>query len=221
MLTDISLPVATSNIMQENTEESFIPAIADEVVEVVDSSKLNGIAIKIKQHAIEVEASFIEIGKLLNQAKALIDHGFWLAWLDENTDIPRSVAARLMRLAKEFPNVPPVAHLGFTKALLLLDVPADKRDGFINEPQYVRGSNPKRVSEMSKRELKDVICTKYKPKAKPKKVDFNSNPLINHVEGLMECLDETSIDISEHTNKLRKLSDILLKILAEAEAEIP
>ena len=220
MPTDKSLLEATSHTMQDNTEESLIPAKANEVIETISSSRLDRIANKIKQHTIEVEVSFIEIGKLLNQAKALIDHGYWLSWLDEHTDIPRGVAARLMRLAKEFPNVPPVAHLGFTKALLLLDVPADQRASFI-EKSYFVGNETKNVSQMSKRELQDIICAQYKPKAKKQKTDAISNPLTNHVEGLMECLDETSIDISEHANKLRKLSSKLLKILAEAEAETP
>ena len=184
-------------------------------VEIVDApNKLDIISSEIKQHAIKVEAHFIEIGKLLNHAKSLVDHGFWLTWLDENTDIPRSVASRLMRLAKEFPNVPPVAHLGFTKALLLLEVPADKRDVFIKKSHLV-GRESKRVIEMSKRELQNLIRIQYKPQVKSKntKPIVNSTSLRDYLEGLMICLDESNFDISGHAAELHKLSEKLSRVL--------
>ena len=131
----------------------------------VGLSNLEAIATEIREKTAEVEVYFIKIGKLLNQAKAEIEDGCWLAWLEKNTTLNRSVASRFMRLAKAFPDGPPVAHLGFTKTLLLLDVPADRRDSFIKEPLMLDGQR-KEVCSLSKRELEEVIRSKFKTKLK-------------------------------------------------------
>lgn len=52
--------------------------------------------------AVAVVVSSIEIGRLLLEAKALVPHGEWGAWLAANVDFSESKAQSLMRRYKEF-----------------------------------------------------------------------------------------------------------------------
>jgi hypothetical protein len=90
----------------------------------------------------------IEIGKRLIEAKAQLKHGQWGKWLEEKIDFSQSSANQFMRVAREFSNSESVKNLGTKKLFLLLDVPSDKREGFI-------GNN--NIEEMSTRQLQENI----------------------------------------------------------------
>lgn len=101
-------------------------------------------------------ACIVEIGRRLMRAKELLPHGQWAAWLAEKVEFSERTAQNFMRVAKEYANPQPVADLGLTKALLLLQVPEDERGEFVAKPHGV-GGEEKTVAEMSKRELEKVI----------------------------------------------------------------
>ena len=67
---------------------------ADQVAADINKVKLN--------LAVAVVVSSIEIGRLLLEAKALVPHGEWGAWLAANVDFSESKAQSLMRRYKEF-----------------------------------------------------------------------------------------------------------------------
>lgn len=109
----------------------------------------------------QIVQSFIEIGKLLIEAKKQLDdgHGHWLKWLSTSVDISVRMAQRYMQLAKEYSNTTSVTDLGMTKALALLALPGNERETFINESHEVNGKQ-KHVREMSTREIKNAIREK-------------------------------------------------------------
>ena len=109
-----------------------------------------------KQHA---GAAILEIGKRLNEAKSMLNHGEWEAWLEEKAEFSKETAARFMRIAKEYSNPSPVTDLGVSKALILLALPATERDDFLSEKHDVNGEE-KSVTEMSKRELETAVKEK-------------------------------------------------------------
>lgn len=104
-------------------------------------------------------AAIIEIGKRLNEAKALLPHGEWGDWLSEKVDFSEATAQRFMRLANEYSNPSPVTDLGASKALILLALPPVEREEFIAEKHTVNGEE-KTVAEMSKRELEKAVQEK-------------------------------------------------------------
>ena len=104
-------------------------------------------------------AAIIEIGKRLNEAKALLPHGEWGDWLSEKVDFSEATAQRFMRLANEYSNPSPVTDLGASKALILLALPPVEREEFIAEKHTVNGEK-KTVGEMSKRELEKAVQEK-------------------------------------------------------------
>ena len=117
---------------------------------------LNEIERSILFYQRQIEASFIEIGSLLNEAKERVPHGEWAEWLRERVNFSEATARRFMRLAREYPNRSALTDLGFTKSLALLALPSDEREGFISELQEVNGEM-KEVTAMSTRELDSVI----------------------------------------------------------------
>ncbi len=122
----------------------------------IDSPDIQSITTEIQFYKAQAANSIIEIGKRLNQAKALLQHGEWSKWLEEKVDFTERHAQNFMRIAKEYSNPQPVADLGISKALLLLSVPDSEREGFVSEKHDVGGED-KTVSEMSKRELEKII----------------------------------------------------------------
>lgn len=118
---------------------------------------------EILQQKDQIVCSFIQIGKLLDEAKGqLKKDGQWLKWLETSVDISVRMAQRYIQLARAFPDATSVTHLGMTKALALLALPEAQREQFISEPHDVDGT-PKKLSEMSVREIRRAIHEQAKP----------------------------------------------------------
>lgn len=93
----------------------------------------------------------IEIGRRLLEAKELVPHGQWGAWLEENVDYSERTAQNLMRVFEEYgkkPNPQALADLSYTKAVQLLGLPKELRD------ELMEGAD---VEGMSTRELADEV----------------------------------------------------------------
>ncbi len=97
----------------------------------------------------------IEIGRRLKEAKELIPHGEWLNWLEESVNCSQRTASNLMRLFEEYgtqqdssPNRQTFADLGYSQALILLDIPEEER------AQFIDGLD---IDTMSVRELRKAV----------------------------------------------------------------
>lgn len=112
---------------------------------------------EIQVYKQQAGACIVEIGRRLIRAKELLPHGAWAGWLEEKVEFSERSAQNFMRVAKEYSSNPqPVADLGLAKALLLLQVPEEEREAFIEQP-HETADGEKTVAEMSKRELEKVI----------------------------------------------------------------
>lgn len=92
----------------------------------------------------EGKRSCILIGKLLEEAKSLVSHGEWGAWLKDNVDYSESTAQNLMRCYREFGDEQIDFFSGVSDAdffsiltqsqmLELLALPKDQRRGFVED----------------------------------------------------------------------------------------
>lgn len=86
-------------------------------------------------------AYVIEIGRRLKEAKAVLPHGEWSAWLSEEVEFSQSTANNYMKIFEEYgsdqmtlfgavANSQLIANLSYAKALKLLALPADERESF-------------------------------------------------------------------------------------------
>ncbi len=105
-------------------------------------------------------AASVEIGRKLNEAKALVPHGMWEDWLSENVDYSQSTANNLMRIATEYgdeqvslfsgkSNSETFASLTYSQAVALFALPMDQRQEFVENHD---------MEELSTRELKEEIA---------------------------------------------------------------
>lgn len=118
--------------MATTNEHRTIEAITGEIL---DAKRKGGEAI-------------LTIGRCLNEAKDMLPHGEWLPWLNEQVELSERTAQKFMRLAREWSNPSALADLGATKALMLLALPKEERDDF------VEGNN---IVDMTTRQLEQVI----------------------------------------------------------------
>jgi hypothetical protein len=96
--------------------------------------------------------SLIQAGFPLIEAKEMVGHRHWMDWCQNNVKMSTSNINRAMRLARAFMNSSPVINFGSTKALILLQLPKNEVESFINESHDVNGIM-KSVDVMTKREL--------------------------------------------------------------------
>ena len=117
------------------------------------------VAAEIRTFTASMLNNVIEIGRRLCEAKEMLPHGQFGAWIQENTGYSVSTANNFMKLYMEYgamqgslfvaeANSQTFGNLTYSKALALLAVPADEREAFVRENH---------VEEMSTRELQDAI----------------------------------------------------------------
>lgn len=90
-----------------------------------------------------------EIGRRLTEAKAMLNHGEWLPWLEGKVLFSQRTAQRLMRLYSEYgnkvselgANPSTLSDLSVSNALSLLALPADERESFAEEHNAAALSN--------------------------------------------------------------------------------
>jgi len=101
----------------------------------------------------------IEIGKRLCEAKEMVPHGEWAAWLEKSVNFKQSTANNLMKIYTEYGNIQgelwgasaksqTFGNLTYSKAVALLAVPAEEREEFAEKND---------VENMSTRELQEAI----------------------------------------------------------------
>lgn len=111
----------------------------------VIAAEIRSIDQQARQYVLQ---SAIEIGRKLTEAKELVSHGEWGAWLETNVNYSQSTANNFMRLSVEYANSQSLVNLTYTQAVALLSVPSEDREKFAEENN---------VSEMSTRELQAAI----------------------------------------------------------------
>lgn len=151
-------------------------------------------------------AASVEIGRKLNEAKALVPHGMWEEWLSENVDYSQSTANNLMRIATEYgdeqvslfsgkSNSETFAALTYSQAVALFALPMDQRQEFVENHD---------MEDLSTRELKEEIAAL---KAKEEK-------LLGEIEKLEEENAEAERDCTAAADDLK----VAQKALREAES---
>ena len=118
--------------MAKPAESRTIETITNEIL---DAKRTGGEAI-------------LTIGRCLIEAKDMLPHGEWLPWLNERVELSERTAQKFMRLAQKWSNPSALADLGATKALMLLALPEEERDEFIEDHNVI---------DMSTRQLEQAI----------------------------------------------------------------
>lgn len=182
--------------MSELTSNSTTEVSAERPIEVITE--------EINFYKATAGAAILEIGKRLNEAKSLLNHGEWGEWLAEKVDFSEATAQRFMRLAKEYSNPSPVTDLGVSKALVLLALPDFERDGFVSEKHTVNGEE-KAVAEMSKRELEQAVKEKNEALKRESETKQKLEKLESELAAVKESEEESNALLEDAKAEIEKL----------------
>ena len=172
-------------------------------------------------------AASVEIGRKLNEAKALVPHGLWEDWLTENVDYSQSTANNLMRNATEYGDEQVTllsgksksetfASLTYSQAVALFALPMDQRQEFVENHD---------MEDLSTRELKEEIAALKADAEKRdeiiREMEIEGNGLREKIGRLEEENEEAERDYNSAADELEEKQKALqdaLKGKRDAEA---
>lgn len=91
------------------------------------------IAREINWHLMRTAENFIEIGKLLLEAKTKVSHGEWGNWLKENISFSHQTANKFMQVAQRFSNYASTRNFNSAQMFELLPLPKKHTEDFFAE----------------------------------------------------------------------------------------
>ena len=118
---------------------------------------LNQRVVKIKFFLNQTAQNIIEIGKELTAAKNEVPHGDWQNWLDNNFGMSIYTAARFIKIANRFSNLPTSAKFNSSQMFEMLALPVGKTEKFIAD----KAAEGKAVEDMTVKTLRDEV-SKYR-----------------------------------------------------------
>ena len=185
---------------EELTREELELAEAGEEMLEAEEATLGGIYRDIDAITAEINffkrqaaESIYEIGTRLIEAKTQLNHGEWLPWLRSEVEFSEASAQRYMQLAREYGKTRTVRDLGVSKALQLLALPAFERDEFLAEKHPVNGEE-KTVSEMSRKELQQVIKERDEARKKAEAAESAEAEAMAEIEKMRAEIDDLEVD---------------------------
>lgn len=148
----------------------------------------------IRAHAKLAALSILSIGQDLIDAKAQLRHGEWLPWLGEIGIAPKT-AENYMRFAREVIPGSALSSMPYSKALALLDVPAEQREQFIAENN---------VTERSAASIKKLIAEAKAEKERADRAEAARDSAQQSKQVLEQSCDELRSMLQEERNKPRE-----------------
>lgn len=116
---------------------------------IIEQNKLQEIETEIIGYKNQATQNLIMVGKKLIEAKELVSHGEWGNWLSDRVGFSQRTANNLMRVAKELNvNSQAISNLESTKVIMLLELPVEDRENFLDTNN---------LKDMSTREMKDAM----------------------------------------------------------------
>lgn len=111
-------------------------------------SVLDSLAAQAQMFAINAKMNILQLGRVLTEAKPLVEHGKWREWIKTNTDMSTRGAEQCMQAYARFGLDPKIAELGTTKMLKLLPLTEEEQEDLFS------GND---VRSLSTRQLEEAI----------------------------------------------------------------
>jgi len=189
---------------------------------------------EIRSYKQESGEAIYEIGRRLSVVKYYLEHGEWLVWLrDDRINFSERTAHRYMKLANGYPNSTMMANLGCTKAEILLDVPEEDRDAFLDEVHEINGDMVQ-VSKMNVGNFQKAVNKKIGKEVETDETEGQPDPSDSHdtketnensdavtvflgdvayIDQRLECMQKALTEQIKDTNEREELRTLLLDIL--------
>lgn len=135
------------------------------------AAEINAIKTQVKETVLR---GAVQIGRRLAEAKEMVPHGEWGAWLETNVDYSERTAQNLMKCWEEYGKtgkVEMMEDVSMSNAITLLGVDPQQRRQLIESGE---------AAEMSNRELKERIA---QMEAEDAKKQIRIDELLGEIEG--------------------------------------
>lgn len=172
----------------------------------------------------------VEIGKRLQEAKALVPDGEWIRWLKDNVDYSPRTAQNMMALASEYGDnqAQALARLNYTQAVMLLALPEEERAEFV-ETHDMDGMSTrelKRQLEALKGEkdemqltMDQMIAEKQALEAERDKANAALNSARQVSRGALDAEKRLKSELKTAQDEARQGKEALEQAKAEAQKE--
>ena len=155
-------------------------------------------------------AYIIELGRRLKEAKGMLSHGEWGAWLKEKVSYSQSTANNYMKIYEEYGTQTPAllgsvansqafANLSYSKAIALLNVDREEREEFVEQND---------VNSLSTRELNALIKERDKERKRAEEAEKEAERLRFFEKEVKESklkVDEANADLLKVQMEKKKL----------------
>lgn len=111
-------------------------------------SVLDGLAMQARTFAQSAALNLLQLGRVLTEAKPLVDRGEWIDWVRKNAKMSVRTAEQYMQAFREFGLNPKIAELGASQVIKLLPMAPEERDKLLSEND---------VPAMTTRQLDEAI----------------------------------------------------------------
>lgn len=111
-------------------------------------SRLEGLAMQARTFAQGAAMNLLQLGRVLDEARPLVNHGEWAFWVRQNAKMSVRTAEQYMQAYREFGLNPQIAELGSSQVIKLLPMTPEERDKLLSEND---------VSSMTTRQLDEAI----------------------------------------------------------------
>ena len=162
----------------------------------------------VRQYRSLTLAYAVEVGRRLTEAKSLLPHGEWGAWLSERVSFSQRTANNLMRVFEEYgdtqitllgavPNSHAIANLPLTHAIKLLLLPAEEREEFVETED---------VANMSTRELEEAIKARKAAEDRAEELEEEANRLNEDLHMIDAARSRAETELGHTKEELEKAS---------------
>ena len=155
--------------------------------------------------------SSLEIGKRLKEAKELVGHGNWGAWLETEVNYSQRTAQNMIKLYEEYSgkflespqnsNTQSFANLSYTQALAMLKLDSEERENFLEDND---------VTSMSTKALEEAIAEKLA-------IEEEKNKLLKSIDMLYEEKEDLKKKIIATEELQKKFDDLKAKSVKPEE----
>lgn len=177
------------------------------------------IAAEIRALTASMLSNVLEIGRRMCEVKEMLPHGSFGDWIRDNTGYSPSTANNFMRLFREYGaeqgslfgtdvNCQTFGNLSYSKALALLNVPAEDREEFVKDHD---------VEAMSTRELQQAIQERDKARAEAEGAALARGELEDQLAEARTRIQNLELAEEEAARKAREAEETADAFQAELE----
>lgn len=202
-----------SNINDNSENVSELPPpiaeVPDTSITVSEQPSIESLTAEIKMYLHIANQSIIEVGKRLIQAKEMLPHGEWQAWLKNNFSLTDRTARRFMQISERFGKTVDVDRFQISQLTELLALPEGDEQTFL----ALKSAEGTPAEQMTIKELRSEI-KKFKDES-----ELNRKKA-GDLEGKLAVAESKLSANYDYVEHLKSIADSLMNQNSNLKAQL-